>query len=330
MPLLEMNSLNVRFPTKAGVVIASDQVSLKVEPGQTLCLAGESGCGKSIVALSIMRLLPSTARVSGEIRWMGQDLLSLPESRMRQIRGKEISMIFEQPARCLNPVIKAGEQIAEAVVVHDRCSRKEARKKAVEMMEQVGIPDPEKRFHQYPHEFSGGMIQRVMIAMALVSRPQLLIADEPTTALDITIQHQMVELLVALSDRFGTAVFLITHDLGVAARLADTAAVMYAGSIIETGSFRQVLETPRHPYTRALIGAASNQWAPSIPGTVPELSCLPDGCRFHPRCSQATDICRHQMPGMCHGVRCHLNPERDISGLNGAQDEPEYKISSRR
>ena len=309
MPLLEINNLNVRFPGKTGAVTVSDRVCLGIEPGQTLCLAGESGCGKSIIALGIMRLLPPNARVSGEIKWMGQDLLCIPETRIRQIRGKEISMIFEQPARCLNPVLKAGTQIAEAIWVHDKCTRKAARKKAIEMMAMVGIPSPEKRFHQYPHEFSGGMIQRVMISMALVSRPQLLIADEPTTALDISVQQQIVGLLEELSTRFGTAVLLITHDLSMAARLADTAAVMYAGSIIETGSYQQILQTPRHPYTRALVNAASSQWYPPVPGTVPELSSLPDGCRFHPRCSLAMDICRHRMPEMHHGLRCHLNTQ---------------------
>ncbi len=306
MPLLEVNDLDIGFPTQAGVVKASSRVSLRIEPGQTLCLAGESGCGKSIVALSIMRLLPPDAQISGEIKWKGRNLLALPEKRMRQIRGREIAMIFEQPSRCLNPVLKVGEQIAEAIVVHDRCARKAARKKAVEMMALVDIASPEKRFHQYPHEFSGGMVQRVMIAMALVFRPHLLIADEPTTALDPTVQQQIIELIEELSVRFGTAVLLITHDLGVAARLADTAAVMYAGSIIETGSMRQVLGTPGHPYTRALVGAASNRCFRPIPGMVPELSSLPQGCLFHPRCDQAMAVCRHQMPQMCNGVRCHL------------------------
>ena len=306
MDLLQISNLHVDFPTKAGMVRASDGVNLEIKPGESLCLVGESGCGKTIVALTIMRLLPENAQISGEIWLKGKNLLSLGKEEMRKIRGREIAMIFEQPATCLNPVFTAGDQIAEAVRIHEKCSRKEARERAIELMEMVGIPSPRKRYRQYPHEFSGGMQQRVMIAMALAFSPSLLIADEPTTSLDVTIQTQIVELLKDLVAKLKTSLFLITHDLGVAAEMDDRVAVMYAGEIMEKGRVSEVFKYPQHPYTKALLGAISKDGLRPIKGSVPELTRLPKGCKFHPRCSQARDICREIRPEMKNGVRCHL------------------------
>ncbi|MBT9148990.1 MAG: ABC transporter ATP-binding protein [Dehalococcoidia bacterium] len=306
MGLLQINNLHVNFPTKAGVVRASDGVSLEIKQGESLALVGESGCGKTIVALSIMRLLPEDARISGEIRFEGKNLLSLGKEEIREIRGREIAMIFEQPATCLNPVFTVGDQISEAVRVHNNCSRKESKERAIELMEMVGIPSPQKRCGQYPHEFSGGMQQRVMIAIALALSPSLLIADEPTTSLDVTIQAQIMELLKDLIAKFKTSLFLITHNLGVAAEMCDNVAVMYAGEIVERGRLSEVFEYPRHPYTKALLGAISNDGLRPIKGSVPELTRLPNGCRFHPRCPQAENVCRKVRPEMRFKVRCHL------------------------
>lgn len=306
MNLLDIVNLNISFPTKAGVIRASDGVSLEIGQGEVLCLVGESGCGKTIVALGIMRLLPGNARIDGNILFHGKDLFALPEKEMRRVRGRDIAMIFEQPAKCLNPVLSVGDQIAEAVRIHARCSRKASKDRAVEMMGRVGIPAPHRRYRQYPHEFSGGMAQRVMIAMALVVKPSLLIADEPTTSLDVTIQAQIMFLLKGLVAQFKTSLLLITHDLGVAAQMGDRLAVMYAGGIVEKGRLNDVFRAPRHPYTRALVKVASRAGPASVSGTVPELSRLPSGCRFHPRCPLARDRCSKRMPGMQSGVRCHL------------------------
>ncbi len=306
MNLLQISNLCVSFPTKAGVARVSDGISLKINQEESLCLVGESGCGKSIVALSIMRLLPKYARISGEIRFKGRDILSLREGEMRRIRGHEIAMIFEQPATCLNPVFTVGDQIAEAVRAAERCSSKESRKRAVELMDRVGIPSPEKRYSQYPHEFSGGMQQRAMIAIALAFRPSLLIADEPTTSLDVTIQAQIMELIKDLVSDFKTSLFLITHDIGVAAEMCDRVMVMYAGEIVEKGRIDKLFKGPRHPYSKALLGAISDNGLKPIRGSVPELTRLPAGCRFHPRCPVTLDICRQVRPQIKNGVRCHL------------------------
>ncbi|MBW2079205.1 MAG: ABC transporter ATP-binding protein [Deltaproteobacteria bacterium] len=306
MDLLRISNLHVSFPTKAGVVWASDGVDLEIKQGESLCLVGESGCGKTIVALGIMRLLPENARVNGEICFKEKNLLSLGKEEMRKIRGREIAMIFEQPATCLDPVFAVGDQIAEAVRVHEKCSKKEARERSVELMEMVGIPSPQKRFRQHPHEFSGGMQQRAMIAIALAYNPSLLIADEPTTSLDVTIQAQIMELLKDLISKFKTSLFLITHDLGVAAEMCDGVAVMYAGEILEKGRVNEVFKYPKHPYTKALLGAISNDRLKPIKGSVPELTSLPSGCKFHPRCPLARDVCRDVRPEMKNGVRCHL------------------------
>lgn len=306
MSLLNIVDLNISFPAKAGVVRASDGVSLEIKPGESLCLVGESGCGKTIVALSIMRLLPQSARISGEIRFKGGNLLSLREKEMKRIRGREIAMIFEQPSTCLNPVFTVGDQIAEAVRVCRKCSGKEAGQRAVELMKVVGIPSPGKRYLQYSHEFSGGMQQRAMIAIALAFRPSLLIADEPTTSLDVTIQAQVMGLLKELTAKFKTSLFLITHDLGVAAEMCDSVIVMYAGEIVEKGHIGRLFKEPRHPYSKALLGAISDNELRPIEGSVPELTRLPAGCRFHPRCPMARDVCREVRPQMKNGVRCHL------------------------
>jgi oligopeptide/dipeptide ABC transporter ATP-binding protein len=306
MNLLDIVDLNISFPTKAGVVRASDGVSLKIRQGKVLCLVGESGCGKTIVALSIMRLLPRNALITGKILFNGKSLFSLQEKEMRRIRGRDIAMIFEQPARCLNPVLSVGDQIAEAIKIHEKCSKKASRQRAVDMMGLVGIPSPHRRYRQYPHEFSGGMAQRVMIAMALVFRPSLLIADEPTTSLDVTIQAQIMYLLKELVTQFNTSLLLITHDLGVAAQMGDRLAVMYAGGIVEKGHLDDVFKTPRHPYTQALVKVASCDGQVPVNGAVPELSRLPSGCRFHPRCPLARDICSKRMPKMQNRVSCHL------------------------
>lgn len=307
MNLLDIVDLNISFPTKAGVVRASDGVTLEIKQGEVLCLVGESGCGKTIVALSIMRLLPRKALINGTILFDGKNLLSLQENEMRKMRGRNIAMIFEQPMRCLNPVLSVGDQIAEAVRIYEKCSRKASKEKAVDMMELVGIPSPHRRYRQYPHEFSGGMAQRVMIAMALGYRPSLLIADEPTTSLDVTIQAQIMNLLKKLVAQFNTSLLLITHDLGVAAQMGDSLAVMYAGGIVEKGRLDDVFKTPRHPYTQALVKVASCDEPAPVNGTVPELSRLPSGCRFHPRCPLAQDLCSKSMPKMQSGVSCHLH-----------------------
>ncbi|MCK4242334.1 MAG: ABC transporter ATP-binding protein [Dehalococcoidia bacterium] len=304
--LLKVANLKVSFPTRYGIVRALDRVNLEIREGEPLCLVGESGCGKTTIALSLMRLLPENAQISGEIWFKGNDLLQLGKDEMRKIRGREIAMIFEHPATCLNPVFAVGGQIAEAVRLHRKCSRKEARERALELMEMVGIPSPQERYGQYPNEFSGGMQQRAMIATALAYTPSLLIADEPTTALDVTVQAQILELLKDLISNFNTSLFLITHDLAVAAEMCDNVAVMYAGEIVEQRSMREVFNNPKHPYTIALLSAISDNGLRPIKGSVPSLTNLPTGCRFHPRCSLAEDICKELRPEMENGVRCHL------------------------
>jgi oligopeptide/dipeptide ABC transporter ATP-binding protein len=305
-PLLAISDLNVVFPSASGPVQASDGVNLNIDPGGSLCLVGESGCGKSIVALSIMRLLPANACLSGRIEFKGRNLLDLPPDEMRKLRGRKIAMIFEQPTSCLNPVLKIGKQIAEAVQCHQMCSRKVAKERAIELMSLVGLPSPKKRYRQYPHEFSGGMIQRAMIALSLASRPDLLIADEPTTSLDVTIQAQIIDLLKTLIERFNTTLLLITHDLNVAAELGAQAAVMYAGSIVECGPLPEVMGHPRHPYTQALVRAAAGDDPRLLDGAVAELSRLPNGCRFHPRCPRAETSCAIIRPPLKNGLCCHV------------------------
>ncbi len=323
-PLLEIKNLNTYFFTENGVVHAVDGLNLEVYPGEVLGLVGESGCGKSVTSLSVMRLvMPPGKIVSGEILFEGRDLLQIPEREMMKIRGDRISMIFQQPQSSLNPVFKLGDQVAEVFRIHQNLSRAEAWEKAVELLGMVGIPDPEQRAHAYPHEISGGMAQRVMIAMALALRPALLIADEPTTALDVTIQAQILDLMRQLQEQMGTAVILITHDLGVIAEAAERVAVMYAGQIVEQTDVQSLFDEPLHPYTDGLLASIPvlgqvKERLNVIPGSVPNLIDMPPGCRFAPRCQARVDknlaICTERAPDLLevrpgHKVRCWLYQE---------------------
>jgi len=315
--LLDVRSLATCFYTDQGASKAVDGVSFHIDKGETLALVGESGCGKSVTSLSIMRLVPVPGRIeSGEVLLAGRDLLKLGESEMRQVRGRRITMIFQEPMTSLNPVFKIGSQIVEAIQIHQRQPRMRAHKRAVDLLEMVGIPDPASRFHQYPHQMSGGMRQRVMIAMALSTSPELLIADEPTTALDVTIQAQILGLLESLQSKLGMSMMLITHDLAVAAQVADRIAVMYAGRIVETAAATELFEHPLHPYTRGLFNAiprpdVRNRKLVPIEGTVPLAFAWPEGCRFHPRCSFAGEACARQEPPLReikpgHHSGCHF------------------------
>jgi peptide/nickel transport system ATP-binding protein len=307
-PLLEVRGLKTRFSLEGGPVLAVDDVSFSIPPGGTLGVVGESGCGKSVTALSIMRLVPDPPGqvVGGEIRFKGRDLLALPEPEMRRIRGHHVSMIFQEPMTSLNPVYTVGEQIGEVVRLHQGLDRKKARERAVEMLHQVGIPAPEQRVDAYPHQLSGGMRQRVMIAMALACNPELVIADEPTTALDVTIQAQILDLLKRLQAERGMAVMLITHDLGVVAESCDAVVVMYAGRVVEQAPVRTLFRQPAHPYTAGLLRSIPSfhsvekgegrQRLKTIPGMVPSLRHLPTGCRFRDRCERALEVCARVDP----------------------------------
>jgi oligopeptide/dipeptide ABC transporter ATP-binding protein len=288
--ILDVKGLKTYFNTIDGMVQAVDGVSFSVRQGEVFGLVGESGCGKSVTSLSILRLVDFPGKiVAGEILFNGRDLLKLSNTEMVHMRGQKISMIFQQPQTSLNPVFTVGSQIAEVLEVHQKLSHEAAWEKAIELLRMVGLPDPEKRCHSYPHEMSGGQAQRVMIAMALALGPQLLIADEPSTALDVTIQAQILDLMQDLVSRLGTSVILITHDLGVIAEMADRVAVMYAGQIVEQADVEELFEHPRHPYTQGLIGSIpilgkEKDMLDVIPGSVPNLVNLPPGCRFAPRC----------------------------------------------
>jgi oligopeptide/dipeptide ABC transporter ATP-binding protein len=320
-PLLEVRGLRTSFHTRDGVVRAVDGIDFHVDRGEIMGLVGESGCGKSVTSLSIMQLVARPGRIeAGEVMFDGQDLLKLPADAMRKVRGERISMIFQQPTSSLNPVWDVGRQIAEVLELHRGMKRGAARARAVELLRMVGIPDPERRLKNFPHEMSGGMAQRVMIAMALACEPELLIADEPTTALDVTIQAQILDLMRNLREETGTAIILITHDLGVVAEMCDRVAVMYAGEIVEHADVTTLFRKPRHPYTRGLIGSLpvvgiEREELSVIPGNVPNLIDLPKGCRFAPRCASrvaednamALDVhpgLHPLVPG--HEVRCWL------------------------
>lgn len=285
-----MENLKTYFYTEDGVVKAVDGVSFEVREGETLGIVGESGSGKSVTPLSIMRLLDQNGKiVDGKIIFKGRNLLELSENEMRKIRGKEIAMIFQEPMVALNPVFTIGDQIMEAIILHQNVSEKEARKMAIDLLRKVGIPEPEKRVDEYPHQLSGGMRQRAMIAMALSCRPSLLIADEPTTALDVTIQAQILELMKELQKEYGMAIILITHDMGVVAEMSDKVAVMYAGKVVEYGDVKTIFTEPKHPYTYALLESipridVEQERLKSIPGNVPDPLNFPPGCKFHPRC----------------------------------------------
>jgi peptide/nickel transport system ATP-binding protein len=295
-PLLEVTELRVEFSTEDGIVHAVDGVSYEVDSGHTLCIVGESGSGKSVTSLTTLGLTRGkNTRVSGAIVFEGRDLLTLAQDEMRKIRGDDIAMIFQDPLSSLHPFYKVGVQLVEAMQAHRDISKSAARERAVELLSMVGIPDPQRRVDQYPHEFSGGMRQRVMIAMALANEPKLLIADEPTTALDVTVQAQILELLQELQQRLGMAIILITHDLGVVAEFADEIAVMYAGRIVERGSGEQIFFTPQHPYTWGLLKSiprldtARDEELVPISGRPPSLIQRPSGCHFHPRCPYVRD-----------------------------------------
>ncbi len=296
-PLLRVHDLTTTFKVRTGVVRAVDHVSFELRRGETLGIVGESGSGKSMTALSILRLVQPPGEVQGgPVSFNGRhDLLELSERQMRTIRGAEIGFIFQEPMTALNPVFTVGAQIAEALLVHDKLSRSQARAKALELLDAVRIPDPARRLRDYPHQLSGGMRQRVLIAIALACQPLLLIADEPTTALDVTIQAEILDLLQEMKERFHLALLLITHDLGVVAGHADRVAVMYAGRIVEEGPMRQIFHSPAHPYTRGLLasipGGAPGQRLQAIEGTVPNLASLPPGCAFEPRCPERFDRC---------------------------------------
>ena len=316
MPLLEVRDLRTAFETPQGDVYAVDGVSLSVAAGRTLGLVGESGCGKTMTALSVLRLMPPGARIAGgQILFDGRDLVGLPEREMRHVRGNAIAMVFQEPMSSLNPVFSVGDQIGEAVRLHQGLGRRAARQKAIEMLQLVEMPEPERRVDEYPHQLSGGMRQRVMIAMALSCHPRLLIADEPTTALDVTIQAQILDLLAGLQRRLDMAMMLVTHDLGIVAERTDDVAIMYAGRIVEHAPVQALFARPLHPYTRGLlnsipkVGAARTRRLEAIPGLVPDLRHLPAGCRFRDRCSYAIDACTHTDPPLHelhpgHAVAC--------------------------
>lgn len=323
MAILKVKNLSTHFVTREGVVKAVDDVSFDLEKGETLGIVGESGCGKSVLALSIMRLIPEPPGriVSGEVLFSetenkSTNLLKLSGKDIRKIRGKKIAMVFQEPMTSLNPVYTIGDQIGEVITLHEKVSKKMVKNRVIEMLKRVGIPEPKDRLRDYPHQMSGGMRQRVMIAMALSCKPSILIADEPTTALDVTIQAQILELMKGLQEDFGMALILITHDLGVVAGMADRVAVMYAGRIVEMANVTEIYRNPGHPYTRGLLGSIpplekqhKGMRLATIPGQVPDLINMPPGCPFQERCARAGTSCRELMPTLDevssgHFVRC--------------------------
>jgi len=317
--LLQVRNLTVGFPVRDRDAIASvnavRDVSFEIGEGESLGLVGESGSGKSVTSLAIMRLLPPSATISGSITFAGQDLTSAPDETVRQLRGRSIAMIFQEPMTALNPVMRVGDQVAEAVLAHQRVSKREAWNRAVEALRTVAIPDPDRRARDYPHQLSGGQRQRVMIAMAVANRPRLLIADEPTTALDVTVQAQILELLAELRQNFKLAMLFISHDLAVVSRVSDRVAVMYAGQVVETGAAQEVFRQPLHPYTRGLMNSVPtlktdrSQPLRTIEGTVPPAANLPPGCAYQPRCDLRIKVCAQHQPQLIekspsHWVRC--------------------------
>ena len=327
-PLLKVEDLRVEFNTRRGKALVLNGVDFEIRAGETLCVVGESGCGKSMTALALLRLIPSPpGRISsGRVLFQGEDLVAASLEHMREVRGNRISMIFQEPMTSLNPVLSVGDQISESLRLHAGLDANAARARAIEMLQQVGIPAPERRVHEYPHQMSGGMRQRVMIAMALACRPDILIADEPTTALDVTVQAQIFDLLRDLQRDKGTAIMFITHDMGAVAEMADRVMVMYAGRVIEQGTCSQVLSAPAHPYTRGLIAclpelgssqAPQREDLPEIPGVVPSIWELGSGCAFRARCREALPRCATEVPplttvpddgsGTAHGAACWLH-----------------------
>ncbi|MBI2422578.1 MAG: ABC transporter ATP-binding protein [Candidatus Hydrogenedentes bacterium] len=318
-PLLEVKDLKTWFRTDQGIARAVDGVSYAIYPGETLAVVGESGCGKSVTALSILRLLPEPPAeiAGGQILFDGRNLLDLDLHAMRGIRGNDITMIFQEPMTSMNPVFRAGDQIAATIRLHQKVDLAEARRRTLTLLEQVGIPAPEKRIDDYPHQLSGGMLQRIMIALALACGPRLLIADEPTTALDVTIQAQILDLLRKLQQDRGMAILLITHDLGVVAEMASRVVVMYAGHVQEEATVHELFKNPQHPYTRGLFASLPSMQSNSkrlhtIQGTVPPATAFPEGCRFAPRCPHAMPVCREKQPPIFpiapgHGAACWLH-----------------------
>ncbi|MGE3148060.1 MAG: ABC transporter ATP-binding protein [Pseudorhodoplanes sp.] len=309
MPILKIENLQTSFVLRRGTVRAVNGVSCALYRGETLSVVGESGCGKSVMALSILRLLPkrSSTALGGKVLFEGRDLMAMSDAEMRKVRGGAISMIFQEPMSALNPIVTVGRQIRETIILHQGLSKRDARDRTIEMLGLVGIPDAARRFDNYPYQMSGGMLQRVMIAMALSCNPKILLADEPTTALDVTIQAQILRLMAELQEKLGIAIVLITHDMGVVAESADRVIVMYAGRKVEEAPVEDLFETPCHPYTRGLLesiprfGLTGSQQKParrlnSIPGAVPPLYALPEGCAFQPRCRFATEQCRVSPP----------------------------------
>jgi len=328
-PLLEIKNLKTYFYTEDGVVRAVDGVDIEVYPGEVLGIVGESGCGKSVTSLSVMRLIAQPGKIlEGEVYFEGRDLLKISEREMMAVRGNRISMIFQQPQTSLNPVFRVGEQISEVLNIHQDFGKEAGKKRAIELLKLVGIPDAERRAEAFPHELSGGMAQRVMIAMALACVPDLLIADEPTTALDVTIQAQILDLMRDMRSRLGSAVILITHDLGVVAEMANRVAVMYAGEIVEQTDVISLFKKPLHPYTVGLIGSTPvlgniREKLDVIPGSVPNLVRLPPGCRFAPRCQACVkynmSICKEKQPDLIqledgHKIRCWLYQDSEPDG----------------
>jgi len=320
MALLEVENLQTHFRTPSGINRAVDGVSFHVNEGETLAIVGESGCGKSVTSMSLMRLIPEPpGRIAGMIRFAGKDLLQMSDREMRAIRGNDISMIFQEPMTSLNPVLTVGRQIRETLMIHQGLDKQAAEAHAIEMLTLVGIPEPKRRVREYPHQLSGGMRQRVMIAIALACNPKLLIADEPTTALDVTIQAQILKLMLDLKRRVGAAIILITHDLGVVAEIAERVMVMYAGRKVEEAPVAELFRSPRHPYTQGLLGAVPKLGSSlagtttrlaEIPGQVPDLRKPITGCVFAGRCALATDLCRQHAPGLeekgpRHIAACH-------------------------
>ena len=320
--LLEIRNLTTAFPVEGGLLKAVDGVSFDLERGEVLSLVGESGCGKSMTALSILRLIPPPGKITGgEVFFDGQDLLKLEEEEMRLVRGERISMVFQEPMSALNPVFPLGDQVSEVLRAHRDITRDQAHLKAVDLLGKVGIPDPGRRAGEYPHQMSGGMQQRALIAMAIACEPDLIIADEPTTALDVTVQAQILRLMERLTHGQDRSLLLITHDLGVVAEVAHRVCVMYAGVIVEISPVKQLFADPGHPYTMGLMASlpspGDRKYRP-IPGSVPDLSAVPSGCRFHPRCPRVKDVCREREPELVEkgerSVRCYFPGKRAVNG----------------
>ncbi|TWP38538.1 ABC transporter ATP-binding protein [Leekyejoonella antrihumi] len=332
-PLLSIEDLTVTFRTRSESVRAVDGVSFEVYPGETVGVVGESGSGKSVTMLSMLRLLPRTSRVitSGRALLNGKDMLRASRRELRRIRGREVALIPQDPMTCLDPVLRIGGQLGEALRAHSSVSRDEQRKRAVELLASVGLPQPDRQYGQFPHELSGGMRQRVMIAMGMANNPSLLIADEPTTALDVTIQAQVMDILREAQAETQAGLVLITHDLGLIAEMADRVVVMYAGHVVETGEVNAIFAKPRHPYTVGLLGSlpqtgGDQDWLRPIPGSPPDLARIPTGCPFHPRClhSHGREICRTQLPQLTpigsdstHRTACHFSDELADESIHG-------------